>query len=208
MQNIWESTFSSKEPIWGFLPSDSAHEALETFSSAGIKKLLIPGIGYGRNARLFLENGFEVTGIEISGSAIETAKANGIDCTIHHGSVTSMPFDAELYDAIFCYAVIHFLNRKERRTFMEACFSQLKSGGLMILGVTSSGNSMFGSGKYLSRNRYLFPNGLKVFFYDVEAIEKEFTPFGLLEYRAIDEPVKFETGHDPVKLYYVVCRKR
>jgi SAM-dependent methyltransferase len=207
MKDIWDSTFGSKEPIWGFQPSDSALEALETFRAENIKKILIPGAGYGRNARFFLENGFEVTGIEISGSAIETARMNNVSCTIHHGSVTGMPYDDEIYDGIFCYALIHFLNRKERRVFLQACYNQLRSGGLMIFGVTSSMNSMFGTGRYLSHNRYQFPNGLKVFFYDAEAVEKEFTPFGLIGYRPVDEPVKFEAGHEPVKLYYVVCRK-
>jgi SAM-dependent methyltransferase len=207
MKNIWDSTFSKKEPIWGFQPSDSAIETLETFRAENINKILIPGAGYGRNARLFLENGFDVTGIEISGSAIETARLNNIGCTIHHGSVTGMPYDDEIYDGIFCYALIHFLNRNERRVFLQACFNQLRNNGLMIFGVTSLMNSMYGSGRYLSHNRYQFPNGLRVFFYDDEAVEKEFTPFGLIEYRPIDEPIKFEAGHEPVKLFYVICRK-
>jgi hypothetical protein len=38
---------------------------------------LIPGIGYGRNAKLFIDNGLKVTGIEIADSAISIADSNG-----------------------------------------------------------------------------------------------------------------------------------
>lgn len=59
--------------------------------------MLIPGIGYGRNAQIFRDNGMKVTGIEISGTAIEMAKKHyGSDMTIYHGSVTDMPFDDQI----------------------------------------------------------------------------------------------------------------
>lgn len=207
MVEFWESKFSSGEPLWGFFPADSAIEAVATFKERGLRKILMPGFGYGRNGKLFIENGFGVTGIEIAGSAIETARANGINCMIHHGSVTSMPFDDEVYDGIFCFALIHFLTKTERRRFMEACDRQLREGGMMIFGVTSVSNSMAGTGRYLSRNRYRIPGGLKVYFYDEAAVEKEFAPFGLTRYREIEEPVKFMTGQPPVKMFYIECSK-
>ncbi len=103
--------------MWNFEPADSAVFALELFKSKGINNILIPGIGYGRNAKLFIDNGFNVKGIEISGSAIELARLNGINCTIFHGSVIAMPFDNEKYEGIFCYALMHLLNKKGTQEF-------------------------------------------------------------------------------------------
>jgi hypothetical protein len=88
MLEYWESRFKDEGAMWKFEPSDSALFAINLFKSNRINNILIPGIGYGRNARLFFENGFQITGIEISQSAIDLAKVNGLDCTIHHGSVT------------------------------------------------------------------------------------------------------------------------
>ena len=147
MKDFWESKFKTKEPIWDFYPSDSTIEAVNTFGANNFKKILIPGIGYGRNAKLFLENGFKVTGIEISESAIAIARSYRINCKFYLGSVTSMPFDDEKYDGIFCYALIHVLNKIERKKFLEACYSQLRKNGLMIFVVTSVQSSMFGEGK-------------------------------------------------------------
>ena len=39
-----------------------------------------------------------VTGIEISKTAIDLARRNDINSEIYHGSVSDMPFDDKLYD--------------------------------------------------------------------------------------------------------------
>jgi SAM-dependent methyltransferase len=205
--NYWESKFRSGGSLWGFEPADSAISALEIFCKNDLRKVLIPGFGYGRNARLFIDNGFLVTGIEISESAIGVARSNKLNCTIHHGSVTSMPFDDELYDAVFCYALIHLMNSAERKTFLRSCFNQLKDNGLMIFTVTSKEMDLFGRGKQISKDRFEIEPGLKVFFYTPESIVKEFSPFGLYDYKLIDERVKFMNGVAPMKLYFIVCKK-
>ena len=207
MTDYWESRFKDEGAMWKYEPSDSAIVALDLFKTNNINKILIPGIGYGRNARLFCDNGFNVTGIEISKSAIELAKANGLNCTIHHGSVTSMPFDSDRFDGIFCYALIHLLNKPERRTFLKSCINQLNHNGLMISVVASKLSGMYGFGQFLSKDRYEVAKGLKVFFYDADSVSREFSYFGLTECRDIEEPVKFMEGQDPIKLKIVICKK-
>jgi len=197
MIEFWESKFKNEGAMWKFEPSDSLK----------FKSIFIPGIGYGRNARIFIENGFKVTGIEISKSAIDLAKKNGINCRIHHGSVTSMPFDNQQYDSVFCYALIHLLNKPERKAFLRSCFNQLRPEGLMMFTVATKETGMYGDGKYLSRNRFEVAKGLRVYFYDSESILREFTNFGLIDYREIEEPIKFMDGQNPIKLALVTCKK-
>jgi len=207
MTDYWESRFRAEGAMWKYEPSDSAIIALDLFRTNNVKKILIPGIGYGRNARLFCDNGIKVTGIEISKSAIDLAKINGLSCKIHHGSVTSMPFDHKKYDGIFCYALIHLLNKSERTTFLKSCFSQLNNNGLMIFVVASKQTSMYGSGRFLSKDRFEVSKGLKVFFYDSESVLKEFSDFGITNFKDIEEPIKFMEGQDPIKLKLVICKK-
>ena len=207
MTEYWESKFKDEGALWDFFPSDSAIRTLDIFKSNKLKQILIPGFGYGRNARLFIENGFEVTGIEISESAIELANANGLNCLIHHGSVTSMPFDDIKYDGIFCYALIHLLNKRERQGFLKSCFNQLKNNGLMIFVVASTQMSMYGTGKYLSKDRFEISKGLKVFFYDSKSVFREFSPYGMIDSEEIEEPIKFMKDQDPIKMTFVVCKK-
>src|SRR3546814_13538130 len=98
---FWESNFIEKQEMWGLTPSKSAVLTKDFFVKKSVKNILIPGIGYGRNAQIFRENGITVTGIEISKTAIEMARKHyGTDMVIHHGSVTDMPFDTCRYDGV------------------------------------------------------------------------------------------------------------
>jgi len=193
--------------MWHFEPSDSAAIALELFKSNGINRILIPGFGYGRNAKLFYDAGFAVTGIEISATAIAMAKSHGLNNTIHHGSVTEMPFDEQKFGGIFCYALLHLLNKPQRKKFMHDCFNQLENGGIMIFTVASKQMSYYGNGRMLSNDRFRIMNGLYVYFYDSIALQREFDGFGELEIKALDEPIKFMKGQEPLKLLLAICRK-
>jgi SAM-dependent methyltransferase len=207
MFDYWESLFKNQGALWKFEPSNSAILAMDLFKSRGIRTILIPGFGYGRNAKVFCDNGFEVTGIEIAKSAIDIAISNAINCKLHHGSVTSMPFDDDLYDGIFCYALLHLLNKSERKAFLKSCYDQLRIGGFMFFVVASKQMDMYGSGKYLSNERYLIPNGLKVYFYDEESLRIEFSRFKVVVCDEIVEPIKYIDGNQTIRLLYIVVQK-
>jgi SAM-dependent methyltransferase len=207
METFWESQFRDEGTMWGFEPADSAIETRDFFLGKNIRTILIPGSGYGRNVKIFLEAGFDVTGIEISAGAIDLAKRSGIDFPVHHGSVTKMPFDQSFYQGIFCYALVHLLNSHERKAFLKHCYDQLAPGGYMVFTVVSKKSYDYGTGRLLSADRYRIRNGLNVFFYDAGSVKKEFGPFGFFECREILEPIKFMKDAPPLSCMLVRCIK-
>ncbi|MEP9405967.1 class I SAM-dependent methyltransferase [Peribacillus frigoritolerans] len=207
MTEIWESSFIENQMMWGLEPSDSAILTKDFFLEKKVKDLLIPGIGYGRNAKIFTDNGIHVTGIEISKTAIELARQNGLNLNIFHGSVTDMPFDNKLYDGIFCYALIHLLNNRERDKFIKACYNQLKPNGYMIFTTISKEAPMFGKGKQLGKDYFEIMEGMKMFFYDPDSIKQEFGKYGLIEFSEIVEPHKNMENKPPFKFIMVKCQK-
>lgn len=208
MSEFWEEMFQKIGMLWQFAPAESAILASDLFSENEFRKILIPGVGYGRNAKPFVEKGMDVTGIEISETAVRLARENGLNIPIHYGSVSEMPFDEEIYDGIYCYALIHLLNQKERLKFLRNCHNQLREGGLMVFVAVSKGYAqLYNNGQPISKDRFRIQNGLEVFFYDSDSIEREFGKFGLIEYTEIEEPVKHMPNEDPMKFWMVVCRK-
>ncbi|PRA81654.1 MULTISPECIES: class I SAM-dependent methyltransferase [Bacillaceae] len=207
MTEIWESSFIENQMMWGFEPSDSAILTKDFFLEKKVKDLLIPGIGYGRNAKVFTDNGIHVTGIEISKTAIELARQNELNLNIFHGSVTDMPFDNKLYDGIFCYALIHLLNNREREKFIKDCYNQLKPNGYMIFTTISKEAPMFGKGKQLGKDYFEIMEGMKMFFYDSDSIKQEFGNYGLIEFSEIVEPHKNMENKPPFKFIMVKCQK-
>ncbi|MED4632519.1 class I SAM-dependent methyltransferase [Peribacillus frigoritolerans] len=207
MTEIWESSFIENQMMWGLEPSDSAILTKDFFLEKKVKDLLIPGIGYGRNAKIFTDNGIHVTGIEISKTAIELARQNELNFNVFHGSVTDMPFDNKLYDGIFCYALIHLLNNRERDKFIKDCYNQLKPNGYMIFTTISKEAPMFGKGKQLGKDYFEIMEGIKMFFYDSDSIKQEFGNYGLIEFSEIVEPHKNMENKPPFKFIMVKCQK-
>lgn len=205
---FWDKLFTDEQTSWGFEPADSALIAKDIFHRRGHKSVLIPGLGYGRNAKTFQDDGMEITGIEISHTATEMARSYlGASASLLTGSVTDMPFDQRHYEAIYCYAVVHLLNRPERIQFIQNCYDQLTPGGTMIFVMISTDSSLYGSGKPISQHRYQLANGLKIYFYNEEAAYTEFRQCGKVKVTPIDEPIKHMKDEPPLKCLMVECRK-
>jgi SAM-dependent methyltransferase len=207
MTEFWESSFIENQTMWGFEPSDSAIMTKEFFLEKNVKDILIPGIGYGRNAKVFTDNGIDVTGIEISKTAIEIARQNGLNLGIFHGSVNDMPFDNNLYDGIFCYALIHLLNNRERSKFIKDCYNQLRPNGYMIFTTISKEAPMFGKGKQLGKDYFEIREGVKMFFYDTDSVKQEFGEYGLFDISEVVEPHKNMESKPPFKFLMIKCKK-
>lgn len=204
---FWETSFIEKQTMWGFEPADSAMLTKDFFLAEHVKHVLIPGIGYGRNAKVFMDAGIAVTGIEISQTAIDLARQNGIDIDIVHGSVTGMPFDDKRYDGIFSHALIHLLNQGEREKFIQDCYAQLKPGGYMVFTTISKKAPMFGTGKLLDQNYFETKDGVKLFFYDTDSITDQFGKFGLVEISEINEPNKSMASKPSMPFLMITCKK-
>lgn len=189
---FWEANFVEKQEMWGMEPSKSTVWASDFFVQNGVKNILIPGIGYGRNAQLFVANGMEVTGIEISETAVKLARKHyGAQGVIHWGSVTDMPFDDRRYGGVYCYALIHLLDAAQRLKLIEDCYEQLEENGYMIFTAISKTSASYGQGKLVSSDRYEIFEGVQMYFYDRHSIEAEFGNYGLFDLVEIEENQPF-----------------
>lgn len=199
MTEFWETNFNQKQEMWGLKPSKSAIITKDFFTEKGLKKILIPGIGYGRNAQAFINQGMKVTGIEISKTAVKLAKKHyGNKISIYQGSVNNMPFDNATYDGVFCHALIHLLNKEERAKLIQNCYQQLNKNGYLFFTAISKQASNYGKGSLIYKDCYEFHEGVPIFYYDDESILTEFEKFGLFEKIQIQEDQP---------MFLIKCRK-
>ena len=199
MTGFWEESFVDKQEMWGLEPAQSAILANDFFKLKAVKTVLIPGIGYGRHAKLFQDNGMEVVGIEISKTAIALSRKHyGDTITIYEGSVTEMPYDNQKYDAIFCYGLIHLLDEDERRNLIMNCYNQLADGGHMIFTAITKDAQTYGKGTKVGKDRFEMFGGVNMFFYDEETIQQEFGSAGLIDVTIVKENFPF---------YFITCTR-
>lgn len=199
MAEFWEESFKSKKEMWGFEPSTSTRLTFDFFKQQNLKNILIPGIGYGRNSQIFINAGMKVTGIEISETAIALAHHHfGNDFLIHHGSVTKMPFDNQQYDGIYAYALIHLLDKAERKNLIQDCYNQLADNGWMVFAMVSKKASIYGQGPAVDTDCFEVFEGVNMFFYDRDSIQEEFEKYGVVEVQEVMDVYPF---------YLVTCKK-
>lgn len=199
MAEFWEEAFKDKQEMWGIEPAHSALLATDFFVEQKIKNVLIPGIGYGRNAKAFMDHGMAVTGIEISQTAIDLASRHfGNKLTIYQGSVNEMPYDNKMYDGIFCYGLVYLLDEEERKKLIQNCFDQLTENGCMVFTAITKEAQTYGQGKLISKDRFEMFGGVNIFFYDRATISEEFGSAGLFEVTEVMENYPF---------YFIKCRK-
>ncbi len=205
MPEFWETAFSTNRTMWGDTPVDNARTVLHLFQEHGIQTMLVPGFGYGRNAKVFYEQGISVTGIEISETAIARAREHfDNSIVLHHGSVADMPFDNARFDGVYCYSLLHLLSPPDRSKLIDACYQQLKPGGLMVFVALSVNDNRYGAGEEIAPNTFLSPHGLPLYFYNEAAIDGEFGNYGILEAKEINEPKE----NPNERMWMVVCRKQ
>ena len=208
MPEFWESAFQDKQTMWGMAPADTAVAAAVFFGEQSVRNVLIPGFGYGRNARPFLDRSMTVTGIEISETAIRLAEEHfGADLRIHHGPVGQMPFDRETYDGVFCFSLLHLLDEAAREKFIADCYRQLRPGGYMIFVTLSTGDAAYGRGDRLGEHYFESPHGVRLYFYDEETIVNDFLDYGLIEADEVDDPKESQDGRPSRRFWWVVCQK-
>lgn len=201
MIGIWEAAFIKNQLMWGHEPARSALFARDLFVRAGARSVLVPGVGYGRNAKVFVDAGMDVTGIEISSTAIDLARSElGLTLPIHHGSVTDMPFDQRAYDGIFCYGLLYLLDAAGREKVLREAHRQLAPGGHMIFTLIAKSAPMYGRGTHLGEDWYEVHAGIPMYFYDTDSIARDFGPYGLLEQVAMEEA-------GPLPFINAVCKK-
>lgn len=199
MAEFWEEAFKDKQEMWGLEPAKSTLLTKDFFVEHTVKNLLIPGIGYGRNAQLFIDNGMNVTGIEISQTAIDLAQKHfGKNLNIYHGSVTEMPFENKLYEGVYCYGLIYLLDKEERHKLIRDCFNQLTEDGVMVFTAITKDAQTYGQGIEISKDRFEMFGGVSIYFYDKESIQEEFGDAGLFELTEVAENYPF---------YLIKCRK-
>jgi len=204
----WNNRFLEKGKIWGTEPSKAAIYALNLFKKYEIKKMLIPGAGYGRHTKFFSTNNYEVTGIEISEKGLSIARELDSKSIFILGSVLDMPFNDEIYDAVFCYNLLHLLLKKQRILFIEKCYNQLRENGFTFFSVFSEQEESFGRGTKIEENTFESKPYRPTHYFIEQDLTQHFHAFTVIETGIIEEKENHgELGPHTHRLRYIFAKK-
>ena len=207
--DYWEKRFLDGGKIWGDKPSRTAIYALELFKRHNANKILVPGAGYGRNTKIFTDANLDVTGIEISASAIELAKNFNPKIQFFQGSVLDMPFDDKKYDGIYSCYVLHLFLKDDRISFLKKCFNQLRAKGYAFHVVFSDNEISFGKGERVEENTFESKPWRPVHYFTENDLKEHFKEFSVIETGEIEEAEDHgELGLHSHILRYIFAQKK
>lgn len=205
----WQEAFIRNPDMFGALPSDPARMAVEIFKKENKTAILELGGGQGRDTIFFADNGFHVTVLEYSGSAVgaiaDKARKLGLAgymTALQHDVRVALPFADEATDGCYshmlcCMALttpeLEFLSREVRRV--------LRPNGLHIYTVRHMKDPHFGKGIHRGEDMYEV-GGFIVHFFSRSMVEHLAEGFEIVR---IDE---FEEGELSRKLFRVTLRKK
>jgi SAM-dependent methyltransferase len=206
MNEYWDKRYQSEGKIWGDLPSRTAGHALELFRRNQVNKILVPGSGYGRNTRLFSTSGFNVTGIEISSTACTMARKFDPLSRFYNASALDMSFNADIYDAIYCFNVLHLFREEERKLFIQQCIDRVKNNGLMFFTVFSEKEESYGKGREVEKNTFESKPGRTAHYFTDDDLQEHFKSKEIRETGIMEDPEDHGEGPHTHILRYICVR--
>ncbi len=156
------------------------------------KKVLDIGCGSGRNLHYFLQNSYDVFGLDQSSDAVNNVRslssALAPNNPIENFSVANaddLPFSDETFNLVISSAVLHFAKNEEHFDAMvNEAFRVLKPGGYFFARLASDiGIELLV--KDLGNSRYLLPDGSTRFLVNQDTLLNYTLRFGKLH-----EPIK------------------
>jgi len=127
--------YANSECLWGLEPNVYVARIPELIKPG---KVLDIGVGEGRNALYLAQEGFDVTGIDISKEAIDKflnfAKKKNLSVNGVIKSITEFEFNDE-YDVIISVATLHLIEKNKLFKLINKIKKQTKKNGLNLVAV-------------------------------------------------------------------------
>ena len=188
-KNYWNTQFSKHNHIWGEMHSKSAEIALSLFRKYKVKKILVPGSGYGRNSKLFSTSGFEVTGIEISEKACALAQEYDPATKLYNGSFLVDNLVQGQYQGVYCFNVLQLFLKTDRIRFVQKSAQLLSPKGLMFFTGISDQDASFGQGEEVEENTFAVKPDKILHFFTLDDLKIHFDGFKILEVGDLEDQV-------------------
>lgn len=163
------------------------------------ERVLDIGVGGGRNLPYFLQNDYQVFGVDTNPTAIddvkqlsmELAPANDTDNFVV-ATAEDLPFDTHFFDLVICSAVLHFAqSHMQFDAMMQSAWRVLKPGGYFFARLASD-IGIEDLVKPLSEGEYLLPDGSTRYLVNYETLQYYITRLGA----ELFEPVKTTNVQD------------
>ncbi len=143
-------------------------------------KILDAGCGEGRNTVYFVNQGYQIFGIDPDELAIQycrfQSKSLKKEYDAHRfqiGRLEEIPFHAEAFDVVICSAVLHFAKNVDNfRQMISEIYRVLKPGGIFWFRMCTGFGGILNSAKEIGNGFFELPDGSERFVLQTKDLEQ------------------------------------
>jgi ubiquinone/menaquinone biosynthesis C-methylase UbiE len=134
-------------------------DEVPTFKRHQVKNVLDLGCGAGRNCLFLAKEGFDVVSLDISGSALRITNARLhkerlTNVGLARGTMISLPFGSDCFDAVISISVIHHAVKKDINKIITEVYRTLRKNGMFFANVASIKDPRYGEGREVEENTF------------------------------------------------------
>lgn len=112
MADIYDDRYRGTESFWGHRPSSIARILFRRYAPTGRRRLLDIGCGEGRDSIFFAQNGYQVTGFDLSAEGVRKSSARAQELGLHIDFFRADIMEyrlQETYDVVFSSGALHYI---------------------------------------------------------------------------------------------------
>jgi tellurite methyltransferase len=156
----WERRWTNEEIRQDWLnPEPLVVQAVPLLHQRGVQTVIDIGCGVGRHALYLADQGFTVTGIDLSRSGLDVARqaasSAGVTIDYRTGDFTDIPAEVRSFDLALAWNVIYHGDEDVVRTAFAEIRRVLKPGGLFLGTMISKRHSRYGEGTEIRPNTFI-----------------------------------------------------
>ena len=163
-------------------PNPFARKLIQLYNSADKPKLLELGCGDGRDLKLFIEKGFDVSAIEIATKSVEKLKERyGNKANISCQDIKNLNFANNSFDIIYAHLTLHYFTDEETTNIFNNIYNLLKINGIFFVKCKSNKDSFCNDsqGKKIAENIYF--RGHVRHFFSLDYLKSKLNKFSIIE---------------------------
>lgn len=122
-------------------------------------KILDLGCGSGRHVKLFAEQGFDVSGVDISKDGLsqtsEMLRKLNLQADLKLADANDLPYPDGYFDGAVSYAVLYYNDREGMAIKIKELHRVLKKGGRAMFYIKTTDDYYFAKGQEVAKNTFI-----------------------------------------------------
>jgi len=178
--DYWENRGSNRP----FDPANNfAKRVYKLIKARNLKTLLDLGCAAGRDSIYFSNKGLQVTAVDFSESGINKLKSQNarINCLL--ADIRDIKFQENSFDVIYAHLSLHYFDDETTSKIFDNLYKILKKGGLFLVKCKSTNDPLFGQGKKVGENMYMYKKDYVRHFFTKEYMTEKLKTFKIIKVR-------------------------